>query len=398
MHIHLDAIGGVAGDMFVAAMLDAFPALEAPLLQALKALPLQTPVMIASQAGEDAGISGRRFQVRLAADVVKADHHDHHHWRTIRHWLAQNVCEPEVKAQALGIFTQLAQAEAKIHAADVEDVCFHEVGAWDCIIDIVAASWLIVHSGARTWSVSALPWGGGTVRCAHGIIPVPAPATLELLRGFAFQDDGESGERVTPTGAAILAWLKPETRPLAGNVHSVGYGFGNRKLKRRANALRVTALENHWQQDLLTVMQCDIDDMSGELLAIARENLRALPGVLEVTESVAHGKKNRFINTLTLLCQPAQVQAIMQALFSQTTTLGVRSWPCQRTSLPRQAQEVKHQGQSFQVKTAQRPGNITTCKLEADNLTDPRLTQQQRTELKSVIEQQALYERDNAKD
>lgn len=399
MHIHLDPIGGIAGDMFVAAMLDACPNLQTPLLNMLASLPLGQPVNTCVEKAVDAGIAGKRFQVCLTEHNHHyhhdhhhgSDHHDHHHWWEIRSWLEQHLTEDTVKIRAISIFELLAAAEAKIHQQDIEQVCFHEVGAWDCIMDIVAASWLIVHSGATSWSVSALPWGGGTVKCAHGVIPVPAPATLALLSNFDFIDDGEHGERVTPTGAAILASLAPSRRVQAGKITAVGYGFGNRKLAHRANTLRVTCLNDStpFQHETLTIIQCDIDDMSGEMLAIARENLRKLPGVLEITEHISQGKKQRFINTLTLLCLPAYSENILMMIFRQTTTLGVRYWNCQRLSLSRNKLQIEHHGEIFSVKTAHRPDGVLTSKLEADHLTGENLTQYQRMKYKSEIEQQA---------
>lgn len=414
MHIHLDIIGGIAGDMFSAAMLDAHPHLEQPLLDMLNSLQLEEQVSVALSHGEDKGLNGKRFRVDLIESSHdhhshhhhhdhnhdhqhdhdhqhNHDHHHHHDWQHIRHYLMNSALDAEVKENAIGIFSLLAAAEAKIHNMDIDHVQFHEVGAWDCIVDIISAAWLIHHSHATSWSMSSLPWGGGTVKCAHGIIPVPAPATLNLLKGFNFIDDGEDGERITPTGAAILAWLSPEQTVATGKFQMAGYGFGTRKLTQRANVVRASLIKPSKPQlkEQIAIVQCDIDDMTGEMLANARESLRQQSGVLEITETVAHGKKHRLISTLTLLCQPHHLNEVIDAILSQTSTLGVRHWLCDRVSLPRLHHQISHDGKEFNVKTVQRPDGSYTSKLEADHLNEAGNSYQKKQQLKHAIEQHA---------
>ncbi|WEM41181.1 LarC family nickel insertion protein [Photobacterium sp. DA100] len=412
MHIHLDLIGGIAGDMFSAAMLDAHPHLEQPLLGMLNSLELDDQVIVSLEHGEDKGLNGKRFNVDLIAPLHphhhshsheqehsdeqkyrhehghSHDHHHHHDWQQIRRYLTNSSLEHCVKEHAIGIFSLLATAEAKVHNMDIEHVQFHEVGAWDCIVDIISAAWLIHHSHATSWSVSGLPWGGGTVKCAHGVIPVPAPATLNLLTGFHFVDDGELGERITPTGAAILAWLSPEQKVAKGQLQGTGYGFGTKRLSQRANVIRASLLEPspEQQKEQIAIVQCDIDDMTGEMIANARESLRQHPGVLEITESVSHGKKHRMISTLTLLCQPYHLDDIVTAILNQTSTLGVRHWLCDRVSLPRLHHQISHNGKAFNVKTVKRPDGSQTTKLEADHLEDAGPSYHQKQQLKHTIE------------
>ncbi|TQI79090.1 hypothetical protein FHU10_0846 [Serratia fonticola] len=400
MHLHLDLTGGIAGDMFIAALLDAFPALDDPLQQMLINVASESPFRVRVTEGMNKGIRGKRFLVDIPSYVpitapcqhhpvgILSRPHSHHHrsWREIRNYICQSSLSENVKQHALGIFGLLAQAEARVHNVNVEQVHFHEVGAWDCIADIISAAWLIAHCGSASWSVSKLPWGGGSVKCAHGVIPVPAPATLHLLAGYEFFDDGEAGERITPTGAAILAWLAPTQRIASGRLKAIGYGLGSRELVTRPNILRVTALEptSLLQQEQIAIIQCDIDDMSGELLAIAREQLRALDEVLEITEHMGQGKKNRFISTLTLLCRPHHLDIVTTAVFKQTSTLGLRYWLCDRVSLDREQQQLSEHS----VKIARRPDGNFTAKLEADHLHQCD-NHQQRLQLKRNKEQQA---------
>lgn len=403
MHIHLDLVGGIAGDMFTASMLDALPDLELPLLAALDTVKETAQVNYWTESALDKGLTGKRFYVESQHGATGDHHHHHHHhhhehrsWKHIRQLISELPLDEPIKKNALGIFGLLAEAEAKIHGKSVEDVHFHEVGAWDCIIDILSASWLIEHSKATSWSCSDIPWGGGTVKCAHGDIPVPAPATLSLLKGFQMIDDGIKGERVTPTGAAILAWLNPSHNVAKGQVFDIGYGFGKRKLDGRANLLRTTLLTTkegfHNNHEEICVIQFDIDDMTGELLAIAREKIRAQHGVLEVTETVAHGKKNRHINTITVLTQLTVQNPMIEFIFNHTSTLGVRYWTCQRMILPRHHHQVTIDGSQYDVKTAERPDGTLTSKIESSQLEQPRMNLSRQIEIKSLTEKLATHE------
>ena len=238
-HLHLDPVGGVAGDMFAAAMLDAFPEFETAAL-ALVAEVTGGAARASLDRAPKGGFAGAHL-------VIEAEHeHAHRHLSDVRAMLEGCAAlPPAATAIAVDIFTRLAEAEAQVHGTSVEAVRFHEVGALDSIADIALAGFLIDAAGAASWSCGPLPLGGGTVRTAHGMMPVPAPATARLMEGFETVDDGLAGERVTPTGAAILAHLRPRIVPrrpsaiLAGS----GTGFGTRILPDRPNALRVLVLE-----------------------------------------------------------------------------------------------------------------------------------------------------------
>lgn len=374
MHAHLDLVGGIAGDMFSAAMVHAFPDLREAWQSQLSAISRDIDVSIDLEDAVDKGLSGHRFSVKQHQDS-----HGHHHrsWKRIQVLLKEAELEPDVLGHALGIFGLLAKAEAQIHNKTIDDVHFHEVGAWDCIIDIVSAAWLIHHSGVKSWSCSPIPWGGGMVKCAHGMIPVPAPATLLLLKGLDVVDDGIKGERVTPTGAAILAWLTPAASVPSGTITGCGYGFGQRQLPDRANLLRVSCLTDKptfTANETIVTVQFDIDDMTGEMLAIAREKIRAHKGVLEVIESVGHGKKNRHISTFTVLCLPTSLNDVTAFIFTHTSTLGLRYWPCQREVLHRRQVMKPFDQAHVEVKEAYRPDGSVTRKLEAEHLTDHSLS------------------------
>ena len=399
LEVHLDPVGGIAGDMFVAALLDIRPDLEAGLMAALSLCPLIDKVEFELASHNDGILTGRRFVVRRNGRRAEAhedhaghhrhsDHdHDHHHdhgeehhhsnhhhadWHLIREALLTSKLDRETVKHALGIFSHLAEAEAQVHGVTPEQVRFHEVGAWDSIADIAAAAWLIAQVDASRWTVGALPLGSGRVRSAHGLLPVPAPATALLMKGFVTIDDGISGERVTPTGAAILRYLCDPTdtvrRPR--QLTASGHGFGTKRLPGLNNCLRLLTFETiktSVLQDQVAVLECEIDDQTGEDLAQAIDNLRARKGVLDVVQMPVFGKKGRMMTHLRVLADPAARDEIVAAVFDETTTIGIRHSLTDRSLLPREVRNVELDGRSLRLKLVDRPAG-RTAKLEADDL------------------------------
>jgi len=398
LEVHLDPVGGIAGDMFVAALLDIRPDLEAGLLAALSRCPLIDKVEFELADHNDGILTGRRFVVhrngrRAEAHEDHAGHHhgghshDHHHhdhdhsghhhhadWHLIREALVTSKLDRETVKHAIGIFSHLAEAEAQVHGVTPEQVRFHEVGAWDSITDIVASAWLTARIDASRWTVGALPLGSGRVRSAHGLLPVPAPATALLMKGFLTIDDGISGERVTPTGAAILRYLcnPTETAHTPRRLTASGHGFGTKRLPGLSNCLRVLTfetIETTIVQDQVVVLECEIDDQTGEDLAQAIDNLRARKGVLDVVQMPLFGKKGRMMTHLRILADPVARDDIISAVFDETTTIGVRHSLADRSVLPREVRNTELDGRSLRLKLVDRPAG-RTVKLEADDLTD----------------------------
>ena len=392
MQLHFDPLGGVAGDMMVAALLDLKPDLADGLFAALACCPLLEGVCAELRPHNDGILSGRRFVVsRHDHD----DHHHHHHhashqhdhrrdqgqdhshshghvaWCGIRDALEHAPLEAAVVRHAVAIFTHLAEAEARVHGVAPEDVRFHEVGAWDSIADIVAAAWMIDALGVTGCSTAPLPLGSGRVMTAHGPLPVPAPATALLLEGFAMIDDAIPGERVTPTGAAILRHLC--RRPVSAKPRSLvgsGFGFGARSLPRISNCLRVLAfadIDETAPCGRVAVLEFEIDDQTGEDLAIGLDRLRARPGVLDVVQAPVFGKKGRMMNHVRILARPEALDAVVSAAFDETTTIGVRHRIVERSELLRGKTEVEVDGRRVRLKTAERPGG-PTLKAEADDI------------------------------
>jgi uncharacterized protein (TIGR00299 family) protein len=399
-HIHLDAVGGIAGDMFVAAMLDALPELQSRVLADCRAvLPAGFAPRLA--AGASGGVRALRFgldgEVPAKADDHRHGHHDHHdddhhhagHAHDHRH---RGAAEPHrdhghgsfrdlsaritaadlasgTAEHALGILTVLAAAEAHIHGVPVEEVHFHEIADWDSLMDVVAAGSIIAAVGDAAWSVSALPRGGGLVKTAHGLLPVPAPATAHILKGFSFRDDGVSGERVTPTGAAILRHLRAESGRAAGRLLAEGTGAGTRNLPGMPNILRGLVFEEgEGTSDQVAVLSFDIDDMTGEEIGAAAERLRQLPGVLDLALGQQFGKKGRPLTAFRLLVSPAALDAVAEQCLVETSTIGVRWHIEQRRVLPREEETVTREGARLRRKAVVRPGGAVTRKAESDDL------------------------------
>jgi len=425
MHIHLDVLGGIAGDMFVAAMLGAWPELADTVETNLRLAGLEADVQAAFLAHDDGVLTGSRFDVRNVGSEQEnprahADHHHrghgdvhhhahdhghhhehdhqghdhghhHTHWRDLRAMLDGSALPEDVKRAAIAIFHELAQAEAAVHGTDVDDVTFHEVGNWDSIADIVAAATLIEAVGAESWSVGSLPLGRGWVETDHGRLPVPAPATTLLLRGFAFHDDGRHGERVTPTGAAILRYLAPSsgTGPSPRVLDRTGIGFGTRRLPGMSNVLRVLAFSNEAAQQQVGVIQFEIDDQTGEELAVALDHIRAADGVIDVTQTPTFGKKGRIMASVQVLVRPDAIDVIGLLCLRQTTTLGLRSRIDTRTVLPRRAVTTTD---GIRVKLADRPGG-PTAKAEMDDAQTFDQSHKARAELRRRAEAEALEQK-----
>ena len=395
MEIHVDPLGGWAGDMFVAAGLDAFPHLLGAVTAAVRALRLGPAADCQLVPHNDGILAGHRFLVaseppprhahephrHSALHHEHGDHADHHHgehraWADIRTLLQAAPLDAAVIGHAVGIFALLARAEAEVHGVAEDDVAFHEVGAVDSIVDIVAAAVLIDGIGATRWTSAPLPLGGGRVRTAHGFLPVPAPATALLLRGLPTIDDGVGGERVTPTGAAIARYLvtdAPGGRGTPRNLRTTGTGFGTRTLPGLSNCLRLLAFDaaarasptpafGHRE---LAVVTFEVDDQSAEDLGHGLDHLRALEGVHDVIQSVAYGKKGRIATQVQLLVAPPHLDAAIVACFMETTTIGLRHHLVHGAALTRRFEEVEIDGHRLRVKAVARPDGSVTGKTEA---------------------------------
>ncbi len=388
MDVHLDLVGGIAGDMFIAALLDAFPQHEPRVSRAIEIMSGSMPVQCSLTDHGDAMLRGRRFEVAPAPwqpvsgirGALATGHrdagHEHTTWRSIRTRLGEAPLPPGVRTHALSIFQLLADAEAFVHGVGADQVTFHEVGAWDSIA--VGAAALIDALGPARWSASAAPLGSGRIRTAHGILAVPAPATTRLLIGMPTLDDGVAGERVTPTGAALLRHLCPPgsgSRTYGAGVRTLaaaGTGFGSRPLAGVSNHLRVLCFEQDSPGPLrraLEVLEFEVDDQSGEDLAAGLDRLRAHDAVLDVTQTAVYGKKNRMMVHVRVLVRHSRLADAIEACYRETTTIGLRHHAVQGFGLERRCEEAVVDGHRLRVKIVQRPGGAT-AKAESDDVSN----------------------------
>ncbi len=352
--VYFDATSGISGDMAVGALLDAGGAVEEGLdrlATALESLPVGG-YRLAAERVEVGTIGALSFRVHV--DDEKQAARD---WREIRTLIEEGNragLSDAVAGHALAIFAVLARAEAKVHGVDEDRVTFHEVGAIDSIIDIVATAWCLDELGVESCFVGPLPLGSGHVKSAHGRLPVPAPATALLLEGFeVIAGDGE-GELVTPTGAAILAATAKPLRPSFTLLGS-GVGAGTRRLADRPNVLRVLIGDaDEVCDEEIIVIEADIDDMTPEALAYAAERLRAA-GARDVTVAPLQMKKGRLGMRLTVLADLDGLEGLASCVLAETTTLGVRYRSMRRAVLPRRSEIVDTEFGPIAVKIAVKP-------------------------------------------
>ncbi len=370
LHLHFDPLGGAAGDMFVAAMLHALPELTGRVMADVAAV---LPADVGHAALSDhlaSGIAARRFALIPAPGGDTARRGQDTTYRAMRALLAAADLSDGTATAACAILHRIAEAEARVHAIPIDQVHFHEIADWDALMDVTAAGSICAALDGAGISLAPLPLGGGLVDTAHGKLPVPAPATALILEGHDWHDDGIPGERVTPTGAAILAHLtggSHGTRP-PGRLRATGSGAGTRTLPGVPNILRVMLLDTAqpgMAQDRLVQLTCDIDDMTGEELGSALDRLRADPGVVDATLLTGQGKKSRPVMRLEVLAQPDAEDTVAARLFDLTSTLGLRRMPVDRLILPRTAETAPD---GTRRKRARRPGGDQTLKAESDDL------------------------------
>lgn len=339
--LRFDSIGGASGDM----ILGALAGLGADLGKIKSSLDSMSPGNFSFKTEDvlEFGISGRRLSVRLE-DNPDAPHR---HLADIVSMIENSQMTPRAARLAKKTFERLADAEARVHACGRDQVHFHEVGALDSIVDIAGACMGLDLLEIDGVSTPPLPIGRGSTECAHGLMPVPVPATIELLKGRQIVETDEPCEMVTPTGAALMTtWQDELPAPGPGPALAVAASansFGHRQMTSRPNLLRAVIMtsdeEDGFACDMCLVMECNIDDTVPELLGAIYNRLLE-EGALDVFITPVQMKKNRPGALLTVLCPPAKRSDILDAIFRETTTFGVREYLTKRTMLGRRQQTV----------------------------------------------------------
>jgi pyridinium-3,5-bisthiocarboxylic acid mononucleotide nickel chelatase len=335
--LYFDCFAGIAGDMTVAALLELGLPLET-LREGLAALPF-SGYTLESAPTQRHGITGRAFTVQLSA----ADQ-PHRHYSSIAAMIEAAPLKPRVKELAGRIFRRLAEAEAEVHGVALERVHFHEVGAVDSIVDIVGVALGLDYLGVDQVYASGLPFGRGFVQTAHGLLPVPAPATALLMKGIPLTGDIGAGERVTPTGAAIVAALAQGFGPPPPmRVQRIGYGAGEKDFPELPNLLRLVlgereAAAGHAGAQEVLVVETQVDDMNPELLGFLMERLLGA-GALDVAFSALQMKKNRPGTLVSVLAEPGDLDRLSEIILAESSAIGLRYHPSRRITLARRIEE-----------------------------------------------------------
>ena len=336
MILYLDMMAGIAGDMFLGALVDlGVPVdwLKGKLSAVLDGFDLRTEIVFRSHLRA----------VNLHVDVT--DHATHRHYTTIRQMIESADLPETVRTNALTAFKHIAQAEARIHGKDIETVHFHEIGGIDSLVDIIGSFLALDYLGVDQVAATPVPLGSGTIQCAHGTIPVPVPATVAILKGLEVTGSDAKTEIVTPTGASIVATLAPQFGAMPDmQIEKVGYGAGKRDIGASVpNLLRLVlgtpaAVKKPGENilsDQVHVIYTNVDDMSPESLGFVMDRLMD-KGALDVSFTPAFMKKNRPATRIEVICHKDQLQTLSTILLSETTTIGVRYHICDRMILRRE--------------------------------------------------------------
>jgi uncharacterized protein (TIGR00299 family) protein len=363
-HAYFDCFSGISGDMTLGALLDAgvpFDHLRAE-LQLLNLPGWQ----LATEKVWKNGMAATCAKVR-AQDTTT-----HRSLSTILDIIEKSNLSPNVKDRASSIFKKLGEAEAAVHDVPLEKIHFHEVGAVDAIIDIVGACIGFSALGIESFACSPLNVGGGTAKMAHGILPVPAPATARLLLGKPTYSNGVQEELVTPTGAAIVATLCSHFGPQPPmTVSAIGYGAGTADLEGQPNVLRLMVGEAAEKRaaaesETIRVLEANLDDMNPQIYGYFLEKALAA-GALDVFATPVQMKKNRPGMLVTVLCKPEDEPKFHEMLFAETTTLGVRTYTAERLVLARQWETVHTAFGEIRIKVARLNGHIRQASPEFED-------------------------------
>ncbi len=397
--LYLECSMGAAGDMLTAALLELLPDPDAAVAE-LNALGIPG-VTFQKEAVSKCGIGGTHVTVLVHGEeeseemfhhhghvhvVGEGEHHHeeaHHHsgLHDIRHIVRDHLQLPEaVQQDVLAVYDILAEAESHAHGVPVTEIHFHEVGTMDAIADITAVCFLMRHIAAEQIIVSPVHVGSGHVHCAHGILPVPAPATAYILQGIPMYSGAVQGELCTPTGAALLKHFATRFGDMpVMRTEKIGYGMGKKDFP-QANCIRVMLGETEDGGDRVLELSCNVDDMTAEDLGFAMEVLLAA-GALEVYTVPVGMKKSRPGTILSMLCREADRERLLQLMFRQTSTIGVRETICRRYTLTRHFERVETSYGEVQKKVSSGYG-VTREKYEYEDLA--RIAREQNLSLDEV--------------
>jgi uncharacterized protein (TIGR00299 family) protein len=361
---YFDCFSGVSGDMTLGALVDAGCSVE-HLRAGLRGLQVPGWDLSAEKVWKN-GMAATQVRVRTE------DQQKHRSLSTILEILGNSQLAPQVRERAAAIFQRLGEAEARVHDVPLDKIHFHEVGAVDAIVDIVGVCIGFAALGIEKFACSPLNVGGGTAKMAHGFLPVPAPATAELLQGKPTYSSGVQLELVTPTGAAIVATLCDSFGPQPPMaVTTIGYGAGTADLEGQPNVVRIMIGEAAEKgvpgfDEEIAIIEANLDDMNPQIYGYFLEKALAA-GALDVYTTPVQMKKNRPGTLLTVLCKPQDTNTLMSLIFAETTTFGARAYRAQRRTLPRESVTVATSFGDVRVKLSRVNGRILHVAPEYDD-------------------------------
>lgn len=363
--LYLDCFSGISGDMFLGAMLDLGLDKNA-FIEELKKINLQN-YSVDIKKSVNKGISGTDVYVQTT------EQHPHRSIKEIYDIIDESLLKYKVKKRSKDAFLKLAHAEAKVHGTTPDKIHFHEVGAVDSIVDIIGACILIDMLDVDKIFASKVNVGHGTVKCAHGVLPVPAPATLELLKDTPVYSQGEEGELTTPTGALLLSiFVDSFGKMPSGNIEKVGYGLAKNE-RSSPNILRAMILDKDEQitlgleTDEVFVLEANIDDMNPEFYDKVLSDL-LIEGALDAFLEFTVMKKSRPGIKLTCICTKNKKEKLIETILMQTTTIGVREYKVRRTKLFRSIKMLKTKLGNIRVKVSKKGDKVIRITPEYEDL------------------------------
>jgi uncharacterized protein (TIGR00299 family) protein len=361
---YFDCFSGISGDMTLGALVDAGCDPE-HLRAGLRGLQVAGWELSAEKTWKN-GMAATYVRVKTE------DQQQHRSLSTILQILKNSQLAPQVRDRASAVFQKLGEAEARVHDVPLEKIHFHEVGAVDAIVDVAGACIGFQALGIERFACSPLNVGGGTAKMAHGVLPVPAPATANLLQGKPTYSNGVQRELVTPTGAAIVATLCDSFGPQPPmTVSAIGYGAGTADLEGQPNVLRIMFGEAAEKtvpgyDEEIAVIEANLDDMNPQIYGYFLEKALST-GALDVYTTPVQMKKNRPGTLLSVLCKPQDANALMSLIFAETTTFGVRTYRAQRRTLPREHVSVSTSFGDVRIKLSRVNGRILHVAPEYDD-------------------------------
>ncbi|MCC8013576.1 MAG: nickel pincer cofactor biosynthesis protein LarC [Eubacterium sp.] len=392
--LYIECNMGAAGDMLTAALLELLPEPD-KFVDKLNSLEIPG-VKIEKELTQKCGIWGTHIKVSVngaeenehmhhhehtpehhhehSHDHHEHSHEHHHHHSSlhdVEHIIGHLNISEKVKNDAKAVYSLIAEAESKAHNCEINQIHFHEVGTMDAVADVVSVCMLIDELGVENIIASPVNVGSGQVKCAHGILPVPAPATAYILRDVPIYNNGIKSELCTPTGAALLKYFAKEFKPMpVMKVEKVGCGFGTKDFE-EANCVRAFLGEGEGKTDKIIELSCNVDDMTGERIAFASERIFEA-GAVEVFTTPIGMKKNRPGIILTAFCFEDKRESILKAIFKYTSTIGIRENVMNRYVLNRSEDIIETKYGSIRVKKSEGYG-VSKTKAEFDDLAEAAL-------------------------